>query len=401
MVQSAKILVVDDTPFNVKLLVDLLGMHGYTMVTATTGPEALEKVAEERPDLVLLDVVMPGMDGFEVCRKIRENPETTLLPVVLVTAMYPVEQRARGIEVGADDFLTKPINQAELLARVRSLLRIKVLHDAIQSHAGELTEWNRKLEIRLAQEAKLAEVARSLGDIGNDVRNQTMPIKNGILLLQEEINDLFGRLPETERYQAEANQKLCQEIIGMVTNVAHNIQERVGEIADCVKGLSSPLHLVSCQVKKVVSSVVKMLNVEADQKRVSLRIEILDSLPPIQADERRLFNAFYNLIQNAIPEVSAGGSITIQGRADPEARFLVLSVADTGRGMPPEIRESLFSARAISRKHGGTGLGTKIVKDVVDAHGGSIRVESEEGIGTTFHLHLPLEPVQRTDVNLD
>jgi len=145
-------------------------------------------------------------------------------------------------------------------------------------------------------------------------------------------------------------------------------------------------------VKNVVSSVVRMLNLEADQKRVSLRIENLDSLPLIQADERRLFNAFYNLINNAIPEVSAGGSITIQGRADPEARFLFLSVADTGRGMPPEIRESLFSARAISRKHGGTGLGTKIVKDVVDAHGGSITVESEEGIGTTFHLHLPLEP---------
>jgi len=275
------------------------------------------------------------------------------------------------------------------------------LHDAIQSHAGELTEWNRKLEIRLAQEAKLAEVARSLGGIGHGVRNQTMPIKNGILLLQEEINDLFGRLPESERYQAEASQKLCKEIIEMVTNVAHHIQERVGEIADCVKGLSSPLHLVHCQITKVVSSVVMMLNLEAAQKRVSLRIENLDSLPPIQADERRLFNAFYNLINNAIPEVSAGGSITIRGRADPEARLLLLSVADTGRGMPPEIRESLFSARAISRKHGGTGLGTKIVKDVVDAHGGSITVESEEGIGTIFHLHLPFEPVQLTDVNLD
>jgi len=228
-----------------------------------------------------------------------------------------------------------------------------------------------------------------------------MPIKNGVLLLQEEINDLFGRLPESERYQANASQKLIQEIIEMVTNGAHHLQERVGEIADCVKGLSSPLHLVPCQMTKVVSSVVKMLNLVADQKGVSLRMENLDSLPPIQADERRLFNAFYNLINNAIPEVSAGGSITIRGRVDPEARFLLLSVADTGRGMPPEIRESLFSARAISRKHGGTGLGTKIVKDVVDAHGGSITVESEEGIGTTFHLHLPFLPVQLADVNLD
>lgn len=399
MIRRAKILIVDDTPSNVKLLVDLLGIQGYTTVTATTGPEALEKVSEEQPDMILLDVVMPGMDGFEVCRKIRENPETTLLPVVLVTAMYPAEQRAKGIEVGADDFLTQPISQAELLARVRSLLRIKALHDAIQSHAGELTEWNKKLEIRLAQEAKLAEVARSLGDIGHEVRNQIMPIKNGISLLQDEINDLFRRLPESGRDQVEASQKLCQEIIEMVTNGAQHIQERVGEIADCVKGLSSPLHLAPCQVTNIVSSVVKMLNLVADQKRVSLHIENLDSLPPIQADERRLFNAFYNLINNAIPEVSAGGSITVRGRADSEARCLLLSVADTGRGMPPEIRESLFSARAISRKHGGTGLGTKIVKDVVDAHGGSITVESEEGIGTTFHLHLPFEPVRQPDVN--
>ncbi len=401
MIQNAKILVVDDTPSNVKLLVDLLGIQGYNMVTATTGPEALEKVAEERPDMILLDVVMPGMDGFEVCRKIRENPETTLLPVILVTAMYPTEERAKGIEAGADDFLTKPIHQAELLARVRSLLRIKALHDAIQSHAGELTEWNRKLEIRLAQEAKLAEVARSLGDIGHEVRNQIMPIKTGILLLQDEIKDLFGRLPESDRDQTEASQKMCKEIIEMATNGTQHIQERVGEIADCVKGLSSPLHLVPCQVIKVVDSVVEMLHLVADQKGISLRVENLDSLPPIQADERRLFNAFYNLINNAIPEVPAGGSITVSGRTEPEKRFLLLSVADTGRGMPPEIRESLFSARAISRKHGGTGLGTKIVKDVVDAHGGLITVESEEGIGTTFHLRFPFEPVQLTDVNLD
>jgi len=400
MIQKAKILVVDDTPSNVKLLVDLLGIQGYTMVTATTGPEALEKVTEERPDMILLDVVMPGMDGFEVCQKIRENPETTLLPVVLVTAIYPSEQRTKGIEVGADDFLTQPISRVELLARVRSLLRIKALQDAVQTHVGELAEWNRKLEIRLAQEAKLAEVARSLGDIGHEVRNQIMPIRNGTLLLQEELNELFSRLPESEWDQAEASQKLCQEIIEMLTNGAHRIQERVGEIADCVKGLTSPLHLAPCQVIKVVDSVVKMLHLVADQKGISLRVENLDSLPPIQADERRLFNAFYNLINNAIPEVSPGGSITVRGRAEPEGRVLQLSVADTGRGMPPEIRESLFSARAISRKHGGTGLGTKIVKDVVDAHGGVITVESEEGIGTTFHLHLPFEPIQLTDVNL-
>ena len=112
----------------------------------------------------------------------------------------------------------------------------------------------------------------------------------------------------------------------------------------------------------------------------------------ILADENRLFNAFYNLVNNAIPEVPAGGFITIRGSARPDARVVLLEVADTGRGMSPEVRARLFTARAISSKAGGTGLGTKIVKDVVDAHGGQVTVDSEKGQGTTFHLLLPFHP---------
>jgi len=140
-----KILVVDDMPVNVKLLADLLRVKGYTVVTAASGAEALVKVEKEQPGLVLLDVMMPGMSGYDVCRKIRENPATAMLPVVMVTALDPAQERVKGIEAGADDFLTKPINQPELLARVKSLLRIKLLHD-------ELAEWNRNLEQRVEQQ---------------------------------------------------------------------------------------------------------------------------------------------------------------------------------------------------------------------------------------------------------
>src|SRR5438445_809069 len=140
-----KILVVDDMPVNVKLLADLLTVKGYTVVTAASGAEALVKVEKEQPGLVLLDVMMPGMSGYDVCRKIRENPATAMLPVVMVTALDPAQERVKGIEAGADDFLTKPINQPELLARVKSLLRIKLLHD-------ELAEWNRNLEQRVEQQ---------------------------------------------------------------------------------------------------------------------------------------------------------------------------------------------------------------------------------------------------------
>jgi class 3 adenylate cyclase len=140
-----KILVVDDVAVNVKLLADLLAVKGYAVATAASGAEALEKIDKERPGLVLLDVMMPGMSGYDVCRKLRQNPATAMLPVIMVTALDPTQERVKGIEAGADDFLTKPINQPELLARVKSLLRIKLLHD-------ELADWNRTLEQRVEQQ---------------------------------------------------------------------------------------------------------------------------------------------------------------------------------------------------------------------------------------------------------
>lgn len=148
---SAKVLVVDDTPANVKLLSDLLATRGYVVCTATNGEEALAKVAAERPDLVLLDVMMPGISGYDVCRRLRADPATALLPVVMCTSLDPHKERINGIEAGADDFLSKPVNQAELFARVKSLLRIKALQDEVKT-------LNTKLEARVEQQ--LAEIDR-------------------------------------------------------------------------------------------------------------------------------------------------------------------------------------------------------------------------------------------------
>ena len=147
---AQKILVVDDQPKNVKLLADILTVKGYAVVTAESGGAALELVRSERPDLVLLDVMMPGMNGYEVCRAVRADPAIRVLPIALVTALDPSE-KVKGLEAGADDFLTKPINQAELIARVRSLLRIKSLYDQVEAQKSELAEWNRTLERRVAE----------------------------------------------------------------------------------------------------------------------------------------------------------------------------------------------------------------------------------------------------------
>ena len=156
MTDEPLVLAVDDLPANVRLLDAVLSPRGYRVLGAGSGPEALALVAERRPDLILLDIVMPEMDGYEVCRRLRQDPATAFLPVVMITASGDHE-RLLAIEAGADDFVAKPFDQAELLARVRSLLRIKRYHDTIEGQAAELAEWNRTLERRVQEQVEQLE----------------------------------------------------------------------------------------------------------------------------------------------------------------------------------------------------------------------------------------------------
>ena len=155
-----KILAVDDVPQNLRLLEAVLVPNGYDVVTAASGEAALLAVLRDRPDLVLLDIMLPGIDGYEVCRRIRGDPTTSFLPVVMVTASGIAEKR-RAIEAGADDFVPKPFDQLELLARVKSLLRVKSYHDTIEHQRTELSEWNRSLETRVSEQVdELARLGR-------------------------------------------------------------------------------------------------------------------------------------------------------------------------------------------------------------------------------------------------
>ena len=152
MSEQATILVVDDTAANRKLLVDLLTAQGYATAIAANGEEGLAKIASIKPDLVLLDVMMPGISGYDVCKQIRANPENGILPVVMVTSLDPTLERIKGLEAGADDFLSKPVNRPELLARVKSLLRIKSSNDTVQQQAAELAVLNSGLAQRVQEQ---------------------------------------------------------------------------------------------------------------------------------------------------------------------------------------------------------------------------------------------------------
>jgi signal transduction histidine kinase len=274
---------------------------------------------------------------------------------------------------------------------------VRDLQGTLLYHEGTVEDISerKRLAADLLEEIKIAEVARALGDIGHDVKNLLMPVQTGVDLLREEVQEILVRLAAGgEGAQAEASRKVSNELIEMIVNNTRRIQDRVRELADAVKGVTTAPEFKPCRISVCVEAVIASLRRYAAEKGVALHADGLESLPVIQADERRLFNALYNLIDNAIPEVPAGGSVTVRGQIDVGADMFVLSVADTGSGMPPDVRDALFTTQVISRKAGGTGLGTKIVKDVVDAHKGSIGVESELGVGTTIHIRLPLNGVR-------
>ncbi len=235
-----------------------------------------------------------------------------------------------------------------------------------------------------------AEVARLLGDTGHDIKNMLMPILSAATLLDQQVDEWYGDMPDHLAGRMKDSRDKAKELLAVIERGAGRIHERVKEIADSIKGLAQPPQFGPCRIADVVSSVYDILRSVAHERDVSLLVDGLDTLPPILADERRLFNAMYNLVNNAVPEVPPGGSVTVRGRTEQEGTAISLSVVDTGKGMPPEVRDSLFTYQALSRKAGGTGLGTKIVKDVVDAHGGRITVETEQGLGTSFHITLPV-----------
>lgn len=243
---------------------------------------------------------------------------------------------------------------------------------------------------RLNEEAKLAVAAHLVAGISHDIKNLLTPIVYGAAVIAESLETLVGCTPPGQRAAAEKAARRCRTAVDTVAASTLLTQERLKEITDCILGQSVAPRFAPCSVASVVGRVFETLGALAQRRGVALIAAGLERLPEVTADEGKLFNAFYNLINNALAEVPPGGSVTIDGAGTAAGDGLSIRVTDTGRGMTPEVRDRLFTDGVTSRKHLGNGLGTKLVKDVIDAHAGRITVESAPGAGTTFTILLPL-----------
>ncbi|HQK93548.1 MAG TPA: GAF domain-containing protein [Armatimonadota bacterium] len=266
--------------------------------------------------------------------------------------------------------------------------------------------------VELMRRVRVAETVKKIGDISHDIKNMMTPVESGMKTLEmiyhsafeayeavrDEARELDGSAVFCRLDEAFASlSEFFPEITLMVLEGAANVQSRAREIADAVKGQVARPVFQMADLNEVVRSVARTLAVVAERHGITLDTTRLGDLRPSALDPKLMYNAVYNLIHNAIPETPPGGTIAVRTRledAPPDGTGprIVLEVEDTGRGMPEEVRRRLFTDEAISTKPGGTGLGTRIIRNAVDAHDGRVAVRSEQGKGSCFTVHLPFRP---------
>jgi len=372
-----RVLVVDDIPANVRLLSGILKVAGYEVVTAGGGEEGLRQVEATSPDVVLLDVMMPDMDGFEVCRRIKANPETSWLPVVIVTALQETADRVAAIEAGADDFLTKPVDELEVEARVKSLVRVKRQRDDLESAYKEL---------RRAEAMRDGLAAMMVHD------------------LRTPLTAILGSL-ETMRI-ADPNE-FQLELVDICSRSSNRLLSIVNDLLDVSKMESGEMKLMRAPLKiadLVDDSLDQIAPREGDkritryEREIELQIELGEDLPILQADYDLLSRVLINLVGNAIKFEPRKGVVTVYVECDgstPDAPGVLFKVRDNGPGIPPEDQERIFDKfgqveSSLQGRRLSTGLGLTFCKLAVEAHGGQIWVESTPGEGSDFYFFIPL-----------
>lgn len=371
--RQASILVVDDNETNRDLLSRRVGRQGYYTEVAENGRVALAKLSERQFDLVLLDILMPEMDGYQALAQMKSDPKLRHIPVVMISAVDQIESVVRCIELGAEDYLPKPFNPVLLKARISSSIEKKRLRDREVRHFEELRESYR----RLAELERLRDELTHM--IVHDLRTPLTSIIAGLQTM-----DVLGELNEDQT-----------EFLRIALSGGRTLLAMINDMLDVSKMESGTLSLEKQDLRadEVVAEALDSVRELARENNLTLAADVAKDLRAFSADPEKLQRTLVNLLSNAIKFSPAGGTVTVSaGPGDDGA--IAFAVSDTGEGIPKEAFERIFEkfGQVENRKSGrrmSTGLGLTFCKMAVEAHGGRIWLTSELGKGTTFRFTLP------------
>lgn len=370
---TGKILLVDDNPVNLGMLFEYLNTLGYSVFIAQNGEMAFKFLETEHPDIILLDVKMPGIDGFEVCRQLKSRDETKDIPVIFMTALSETTDKVTGFGAGGVDYITKPFQQEEVLARIKAHLTIHKLQQELERKNALLQELN------TSKDTFFSIISHDLRSPFTGLLGISQVILEGIdSFSKDEIKTSVTKLHES----AEGVFKLLENLLSW-----SRLQRGTMTLQP------QPIHL-----NDVVNHTIHLFMATAQRKAIKLH-NTLGNLPLVYADLPMLNTIVRNLVANSIKFTYRGGHVTFSAVAEspdsPDPREVVIAVTDTGIGIPEEKLPILFRIDQKYQRKGtqgetGTGLGLLLCKELVEVNGGRLWVESQEGQGTTFRFSLPV-----------
>ena len=409
---NASVLIVDDTIYNIQLLSLMLVRQGYNVSQANNGTEALEIVQNSRPDIILLDIRMPDINGYEVCRILKSKPETQDIPIIFISSVEEASEKVEAFSAGGVDYISKPFQLIEVLARIETHLRLCSLQKKLQDQNEQLQLSADVLSRSLQQERELSQMKSDfISIVSHEFRTPLTTIQSASELLEHYEWSKDEQVEQLHQIQSEVKHmtELMEDVLFLSRANAHKAKINITEF-DFIKFSNQLIQQMqrsfaqNCDLTAMIN--VPSLDLQINSLQVNSS-QLKQDLPEliVNMDEKLLRQILTNLLTNAIKYSAPNSKVDLQIRLD--VNMIAISITDNGIGIPEDDLEHLFSAFHRGKNVGilpGTGLGLSIVKNCVDILQGSISVKSEVNVGTEFSVTLPMTtpmtlPMTAPDVN--